>query len=181
MLNRNALKLVKGVFALLLVVAVMTPALALAADDKPLAVIDSRRIMEEYEAAKDAQAQYQKFLRELEIEVTEKEKEITNLMEEIESQKLLLGEEALKAKLQVFEQKKAEYFTFQESIEQRAEAEFNTKVTPITDQIITIVERLGKEKGFGMILDKATLNVLYLDSDFDLTNDVLSALARGEE
>jgi len=181
MLNRNALRLIQGALALLLVSAVLVPGIAVAEDDKPLGVIDSRRIMEEYEAAKDAQAQYQKFLRELEIEVTEKEKEITNLMEEIESQKLLLGEEALRAKLQVFEQKKAEYFTFQESIEQRAEAEFNAKVTPITEQIITIVERLGKEKGFGLIIDRATLNVLYLDEDFDLTNDVLSALAKGEE
>ena len=181
MLNRNNLKLVQVVLTLMLVVTVLAPGIAGAADDKPFGVIDSRRIMEEYDAAKDAQAQYQKFLRELEIEVTEKEKEITNLMEEIESQKLLLGEEALRAKLQVFEQKKAEYFTFQESIEQRAEAEFNAKVTPITEQIITIVERLGKEKGFGLIIDRATLNVLYLDDSFDLTNDVLSALAKGEE
>ena len=181
MLNRNNLKLVQVVLTLMLVVTVLAPGIAGAADDKPFGVIDSRRIMEEYDAAKDAQAQYQKFLRELEIEVTEKEKEITNLMEEIESQKLLLGEEALRAKLQVFEQKKAEYFTFQESIEQRAEAEFNAKVTPITEQIITIVERLGKEKGFGLIIDRATLNVLHLDDSFDLTNDVLSALAKGEE
>ena len=181
MLNRNVLKLIQGAFALLLVVSILTPGLVAAADNKPVGVIDSRRIMDEYEAAKDAQAQYQKFLRELEIEVAEKEKELQNLMEEIESQKLLLGEEALRAKYQVFEQKKAEYFTFQESIEQRAESEFNTKVTPITDQIITIVERLGKEKGFGIIVDRATLNVLYLDDDFDLTNDVLSALAKGEE
>ncbi len=102
MLNRNNLRLIQGVLALVLVSAVLVPSLATAADDKPLGVIDSRRIMEEYEAAKDAQSQYQKFLRELEIEVTEKEKEITNLMEEIESQKLLLGEEALRAKYQIF-------------------------------------------------------------------------------
>jgi outer membrane protein len=181
MLNRNGLRIIQGALALLLVAAVLVPAVAVAADDKPFGVIDSRRILEEYEAAKDAQAQYQKFLRELEIEITEKEKELTNLMEEIESQKLLLGEEALRAKYQIFEQKKAEYFTFQESLEQRAEAEFNTKITPITDQVKTIVERLGKEKGFGLIIDMATLNVMYLDADFDLTNDVLAALAKGEE
>ena len=168
------------VLALVVITATMIPGLAVA-EDKPFGVIDSRRIIEEYEAAKDAQAQYQKFLRELELEVADKEKELTGLMEEIESQKLLLGEEALRAKYQIFEQKKAEYFQFQESIEQRAEAEFTSKITPITDQVKTIVERLGKEKGFGIIIDTATLNVMYLDPDQDLTNDVLAALVKGED
>ncbi len=181
MLNRKMLSLLQGVVILSLVAAVLFPVVAQAADEKPFGVIDSRRIIEEYEAAKDAQAQYQKFLRELELEVADKETELTSLMEEIESQKLLLGEEALKAKYQVFEQKKAEYFQFQESIEQRAEAEFNAKITPITDQVKTIVERIGKEKGFGLVIDMATMNVMYLDPDYDLTNDVLAALAKGEE
>ncbi len=171
----------KVAFSLLLLMTVVGAGTVFAAADKPLGVFDSRRIMEEYEAAKDAMSQYQKFLRELELEVTEKEKDLTSMVEEIESQKLLLGEEALKAKFQVFEQKKAEYFQFQESIDQRAEAEFNTKISPITDQVKTIVERLGKEKDFGLIIDMAALNVMYLDPDFDLTNDILTALAKGED
>ncbi len=180
MLHRNKLNVIWMTLALVFITTTMIPGLAVA-EDKPMGVIDSRRIIEEYEAAKDAQAQYQKFLRELELEVADKEKELTNLMEEIESQKLLLGEEALRAKYQNFEQKKAEYFQFQEGIEQRAEAEFKLKITPITDQVKTIVERLGKEKGFGLIIDTATLNVMYLDPDQDLTNDVLAALVKGED
>ncbi|PIE76785.1 hypothetical protein CSA17_00330, partial [bacterium DOLJORAL78_65_58] len=89
--------------------------------------------------------------------------------------------EALKAKGQALEQKKAEYLQFQETLEQRAEAEYRTRITPITDQVQTIVERLGKEKGFGLIIDIGTLNVLYLDPGQDITNDVLSALARGDD
>jgi Skp family chaperone for outer membrane proteins len=181
MFKSKMLGCLQGALALLMLTVIVFPGVAEAADDKPMGVFDSRRIMEEYEAAKDAMSQYQKFLRELELEVTEKEKDLTAMVEEIESQKLLLGEEALKAKFQVFEKSKAEYFQFQESIEQRAEAEFNTKIAPITDQVKTIVERLGKEKDFGMIIDMATLNVMYLDPDFDLTNDVLAALAKGED
>lgn len=167
--------------ALLSFVVVAQAVPVFAEDNKPLGVIDSRRIMEEYEAAKDALAQYQKFIRELELEVVEKENELSSLMEEFESQKLLLGEEALKAKAQALEQKKAEYLQFQETIEQRAEAEYRTRITPITDQVQTIVERIGKEKNFGMIVDMGTLNVLYLDPAQDITNDILTALAKGED
>ena len=162
------------------VAAALLPGAAAAAD-RPLGVIDSQRIADEYDAARDAQEQYQKFLRELELEVSDKEKELTALAEEIESQKMLLGEDALAAKVQQFEQKRAAYFQFREGIDQRAEQEYDAKISPILDQVKTIVERLGKERGYGVIVDSAALAVLYIDPDYDLTDDVLAALARGDD
>lgn len=152
-----------------------------AAELRPLAIIDSQRIAEEYEAARDAQEQYQKFIRELEREVTTKERALTALMEEIESQKLLLGQDALATKTQQFERQRAEYFQFRESIDQRAESEYKTRIQPILDQVKTIVERLGKERNYGLIIDSAAVSVLYVNPEFDLTNDVLQALVRGEK
>lgn len=166
--------------ALATVCGVLAPGLAAAAD-RPLGVIDSQRIADEYDAARDAQEQYQKFLRELELEVTDREKQLTGMAEEIESQKMLLGEDALATKIQQFEQKRAEYFQFREGIDQRAEQEYTAKITPILDQVKTIVERIGKERGYGLIVDSAALAVLYIDPDFDLTDEVLAGLARGKE
>jgi len=151
------------------------------AADRPLAVVDSQRIADEYDAARDAQEQYQKFLKGLETEVSDKEKALTALAEEIESQKMLLGEDALATKVQEFEKKRAEYFQFREGIDQRAEQEYNAKISPILDQVKTIVERLGKERGYGLVVDAASLGVLYIDPEYDLTDDVLAALARGED
>lgn len=165
--------------ALALLAAVLPGAAAAA--DRPLGVIDSQRIADEYDAARDAQEQYQKFLRELELEVTDREKQLTTMAEEIESQKMLLGQDALATKIQQFEQKRAEYFQFREGIDQRAEQEYTAKITPILDQVKTIVERIGKERGYGLIVDSAALAVLYIDPDFDLTDEVLAGLARGKE
>lgn len=151
------------------------------AEDRPLGLVDGQRIMTEYEAARDASEQYQKFLQELELEVAERERALTALMEEIESQKLLLGEDALATKVQQFEQQRAEYFQFRESIDQRAENEYKAKITPILDQVKTIVERIGKEKNYGLIIDSSTVTVMYKNDDYDLTNDVLGALARGDD
>jgi Skp family chaperone for outer membrane proteins len=177
----NKLPRFAGLLALALMALTFAAGNVQAADDIPLAVVDSQRIAEEYEAARDAQEQYQKYLRELELEVADKEKELTALAEEIESQKMLLGEDALATKMQSFEKKRAEYFEFRESIDQRAEAEYKTRISPILDQIKTIVERIGKEKNYGLIVDSAALAVLYIDADYDLTNEVLAALARGDD
>jgi len=176
----NTTRLLTGLLLVLVVASSAIPGAALAAD-RPLAVVDSQRIAEEYEAARDAQEQYQKYLRELELEVAEREKELTNLAEEIESQRMLLGEDALATKMQQFEKMRADYFTFREGIDQRAEAEYTQKITPILDQIKTIVERIGKEEGYGLVIDSAALAVLYLNPDYDLTNDVLAALVRGDD
>jgi outer membrane protein len=166
-----------AVLALVLVLA----GTATAAKDKPFGVIDSQRIVEEYDAAKDAQEQYERFIRDLEKEIADRERDLTRMMEDIESQKMLLGEAALQAKMEEFENERAEYLRFREQIEQRVEQEYTDKISPIMDQVKTIVERLGKEGGFGVIIDSAPLTVLYLDPDMDLTNDVLSALARGDD
>jgi outer membrane protein len=174
------LKKAVALAAWLAAVAALAPATALALD-KPFAVIDSERIVEEYDAARDAREQYQKFLSDLEKEIADRERDLQRMAEEIESQKLLLGEEALEAKLQDFEDEKASYFQFREQIEQRAEREYSDKIDPIIDQVKTIAERIGKEEGFGVIIDSAALTVLYIDPDVDLTNKVLTALARGDE
>jgi Skp family chaperone for outer membrane proteins len=172
---------IKTVRLALMTGALLAAGMAGAAELRPLAIIDSQRIAEEYEAARDAQEQYQKFVRELEREVGDKEKALSALMEEIESQKLLLGQDALATKTQQFERQRAEYFQFRESIDQRAEAEYKTRIQPILDQIKTIVERLGKERNYGLILDSAAISVLYVNPEFDLTNDVMQALVRGDK
>ena len=168
-------------FLLLGMTAVLLWAGPALAAERPWAVVDSQRIADEYDAARDAQEQYQKFLRELELEVTERERELTGLAEEIESQKMLLGEDALNTKMQAFETKRADYLQFRQTIDQRAEAEYNAKITPILDQVRTIVERIGKEDDYGLVVDSAALAVLYIDSDYDLTDRVLAALARGDD
>jgi outer membrane protein len=153
---------------------------AAAADSKPLGVIDSQRIVEEYDAARDAQEQYQKFLRDLEKEVDDKGKELQRMFEEMESQKMLLDEDALATKNQEFQTKRDEYLQLQQQADSRAQQEYKTRIGPIIDQVRTIAERLGKEEGFGLIIDASGLTVLYLDNSVDLTDKVLAALVSGQ-
>jgi outer membrane protein len=181
MRNGSLVKSLIALSVICLLAGFAAPETVMAADKNPLGVVDSQRIAEEYEAARDAYDQYQLFLRELELEVVEKEKTLTIMAEELESQKMLLGSEALATKAQQFEQKRAEYFQFRESLEKKAEEEYKAKITPLLDQVKTIVERIGKEKGYGLVVDSASLAVLYIDPDFDLTNDVLAALVKGDD
>ena len=177
----RTLKITLAAILLACSVVCLAPTVASAADVKPLGVINSERIVEEYGAAKDAQTQYQKFLEELELDIADREQELQRVAEEIESQKMLLGEDALRAKMEEFEGMRADYFSFRETIETRAENEYKEKIQPIIDQVKLIAERVGKEEGFGIIIDTAALTTVYIDADVDLTDRVLAALVRGVE
>ena len=152
-----------------------------AADAKPFGVIDSQRIVEEYEAARDAREQMEKFVRDVEREIGDKQRELQRMQEDFYSQQMLLGEAARTQRMQEIEAAKTEYFRFQEQVETRVQQEYDTKLGEIIEQVKTIAERIGKEEGFGIIIDKAAFSVLYIDDSVDLTNRVLTALARGED
>ena len=167
---------------LALVIGMLAAAtVARAAELRPMAIINSERISQEYPAMRDAQEQYQKFVQDLERELSLKEKALSTAAEEIDSQQLLLGKDALATKMQQFEKQKAEYFQFGESAEQKADAEAKARMQPILDQVKTIVERLSKERNLGLVVDAAAMTVLYVDPQLDLTNDVLQALVRGDK
>ena len=164
----------------LVLVALMAGAVT-AADIKPLGVIDSQRIVEEYEAARDARQQMEKFVRDMQNEVGDKQRELQCMQEDYFSQQMLLGEAARAQREQELEQAKNEYLRFEQQVEERLQQEYDTKLGEIIQQVKTIAERIGKEEGFGIIIDKAAFSVLYIDDSVDLTNRVLEALARGEE
>jgi len=168
-----------GLLGILLMTMAAAPAGA--ASDKPFAVIDSQRIVDEYSAAKDAQEQYQRFLQDKEQEIVDMERDLQLMAEAIESQKMLLGEEALRSKVEEFESEKQKYFNLRESIDSQAETEYKDKIQPIIDQVKLIVDRIGKEEGYGVVIDAAGLTVLYLDADVDLTDKVIETLVRGVE
>ncbi len=176
---KRAMMSLPGFIALCAVLLATSPNLALA-EAKPVGVIDSQRIVKEYGAARDAQEQVQKYIKDLEREIGEKEKALQRFMEDLESQKMLLGEAALTQKQQEFQKMRDDYLTFREQADQKAEAEYKTRIGPVIDQVRTIAERLGKEEGFGIIVDSASLTTLYLDASVDLTDKVLVALVSGQ-
>jgi len=177
---RNFCPAGRGIVAGVVLTAVLMALPALArAEAKPIGLIDSKRIAKEYGAARDAQEQVQRFMQDLEKQVAAKERDLQRTQDELESQKLLLGEQAFAAKQADFEKMKEEYFTFRQQMEQKVDDEYKARIQPVIDQIRTIAERLAKEEGYALILDAEGMTIVYKDSSIDLTDKVLAALVSG--
>ena len=170
---------------LILVVLLAVFAAAPAAAETKIGVIDSQRIFSEYQEARDAEALFQEEMRGWQDELGEMERELIGLQEQIRSQAQLRSQESLDAlqssyeeKLQAYEARKAEILDPEQGQAVMRNAELSA---PINEQITTVVERLGAEGDFDLIIDRATINVVYVGEGIDLTEQVLEELGRGSE
>ena len=171
-----------GALALLILVLLAIPSGASAENGK-LGVIDSQRIFAEYQDARDAEAVFQEEMRQWRQELEEMERNILSQQEKIRSQALLLTKEKLDDMQSTLDQQMQTYDTRKEALFNPTSGQAvvrNQELSdPINRQITTVVERLGAEGSFDMILDLATVNVVYLGDGVDLTDQVLEELEKG--
>src|SRR5262245_34262473 len=91
-------KKVWSALALAVLVSAPVGGTVLAADELKIGFVDSGRIFEEYEGAKDAQRSLERDSKEWESKAQDLKSQFTNSAEELESQRLMLSQERLKAR-----------------------------------------------------------------------------------
>jgi outer membrane protein len=155
------------------------------ADEAKIGIIDSQRIFAEYQEAKDAEVIFQQEMDQWQKDLGQMEKEILAQQEKIRSQSLLLSKEKLDemqqdldTMLRNYDAKKTEILDPNKG---KAVLRNQELSQPINDQISTVVERIGAEGKFTIILDVATVNVVYAAEGVDLTDQVLEELEKKGE
>jgi len=150
-----------------------------------IGVIDSQRIFAEYQEARDAESIFQQEMNQWQKDLEDQERAILAKREEIRSKSLLLSKEkldelqaSLEQMMQGYDQSKAEILDPNTG---KAVLRNQELSQPINDQINKVVEQLGAEGEFDMIIDVATVNVVFIADGIDLTEQVLESLAAGAE
>ncbi len=169
-------------------VAVVLLAAAAAPAAEKIAYINSERVLSEYEGAKDIESQVNASVSDWREQARAMETEIDGMMNDLKSQELMLSDEAVRQKQTAIQQKRAEYESFvsdvwgQGGLAVRREAEL---WQPVIDRINSILEEIGTEDEYLMILDAAGAApgavIVYADPSVDLTQVVIDKLNRGTE
>jgi outer membrane protein len=168
------MRIVVPLAALLLVVL----AACAGAEDK-IAYVNSEQIRTEYKGAKDIDGQLEASVADWRSKAREMEKEIDTLAAELQNQRLLLSDDAAKAKEQAIRDKQAAFESYLNDVwgvsglAARREAEL---WQPVFDQATAIIEEIGAEGGYVMILDAAQMGIVYAAPSTDLTQQVLDRL-----
>ena len=154
--------------------------------EQKIGVVDSQRIFAEYDKAREAENVFQEEMRAWATELEALEAELIQLQEQIRTQALLLSQEtaervagpARSASDQPTSARREEILDPQGGL---AVARNEELVRPINEQVSTVVERIGAEGDYSIILDIATVNAFYVDDSLDLTDEILEGLASTQD
>jgi outer membrane protein len=161
----------RRIVLLLFIFILVLPLSSLAADSVKFGSIDLQKVLNESEAGKKAKSDLDALIKSRESTIEEKGKAIEKLKGELEKQASVLSTDAKKKKEDELEKMLREY----QRLVQDSQAEVKKKEGELTDTIIKeireIIEKIGAEEGYALIIEKGL--VLYSNKDIDITDMVM--------
>lgn len=141
------------------------------AEDLKVGYVDLQRALNEVEEGASAKAKLKKEFDEKQRTLDQKQNELKALKEEIDAKGMMMQAEAKQAKLADLQKKLMEvqqlYMTLQQDLSQK-EAQVTSGIFA---KMGTILETMGREQGYSMIVEKSA--VLYAKGHMDLTNELI--------
>jgi len=157
-------------FSFLLFAFHMVPSSLWAAELK-IGYIDLQRIVYESDAGKKAKSELDALIKSKQVVVDEKRQTLEKLKSDLEKQASALSPEARKGKQDDYEKIEREYLR----LAQDAETELRKKDSELKEIILKdvfeLMNKIGKEEGYALILDKGI--AVYLEKSLDITDSVI--------
>jgi outer membrane protein len=141
-----------------------------------IAFVDLRKAVFSSRDGKAAQKEYARLEERKLEELRPLRDELQRLEEEVEKQKFLITEEALAERQLQIMKRRRDLERDIRAAEDELQLEQVRLLQPIQKTIGKVVEDLGKEKGFTMIVDKNTRGFVYTDGSLDVTEMVIERL-----
>ena len=158
------------VFSILLLGLLLFASFVEAADVAKIGVLDFQKVLQNSSAGKYAQAEISKKGKQMESELAQKGASIEEKKKQIERESLVMSKEMREEKqreirIQINDLK---------SMQQRYTREFkefeNRLVKRIRQEVVKIIDEIGKSEGFLMIVERKTGEVIYTPTSVDITD-----------
>lgn len=164
----------KGLLAVIGIVLVGFIGLARATDLK-IAYVDIQKAVNESNAGKDAKKAITKEVEKFQRQIADKQKELQTLKESLEKQAPMLTPDARATREKEYQNKLREFQRWgednQNEINQkRVEMERNISIA-----LIKVIQKVGTDEGYTLILEKNENIVLFASKAIDITDRVIKA------
>jgi outer membrane protein len=154
-----------------LLAAAAAPALAQQQEMK-LGVFDSQPVWQQTEEGKKMQAQLQAFRDTKLAEINTKEADLNKLKDKLRSQEASLSDDKKSQMLKDIDQKTIDLKRLNDDASREMQSQFGDARDQFQKELFDVVEALGKEKKYTLILEKSI--VVYNDAVVDITSDVVA-------
>ncbi len=140
-----------------------------------IAYIDVQRVLARSSAGVAAREQLEREKSVMQKEMDGKRQELEKLRDELEKKGPLMTADARREKQETFERKRRDAARMMDDFQKELEKKEQTLLQRVLQDLSGVIEKVGKDKGYYMIVEKRGASVLYASPDADLTDDIINA------
>jgi outer membrane protein len=163
------------VLGVLAVATALPEASAAEAAAARIAYVDVQKVLVRSVAGVAAREQLEREKATMQKDVDKNRVEIEKLREELEKKGLVLSADAKREKEEVLQRKIRDLRRMSEDLQKELQTKEQALTQRILQELTTLIERIGKEKGFLLILERRSAGVIYGDAEADVTEEIIRA------
>ena len=137
--------------------------------------VDVQRVLARSAAGVAAREQLEREKAAMQKEMDGKRQEIEKLRDEIDKKGPLMTADVRREKQDVFERKRRDAARLADDFQKELEKKEQTQLQKVLAELSGVIERLGKQRGYYLVVEKRGAVVLYADASADLTDEVIRA------
>jgi len=147
--------------------------LAFGASEYKIAFVDLQEALNLCKAGQDAKEDFAKKVGKAEEKLSSQQEELKRLKEILEKQSTMLSEEARKQKERDYQTRIRDFKRLYQDSQDELKAQDGEITKEILQELVTVVQKYGKEKGFTFILERSESALLYADESMNLTEQII--------
>jgi outer membrane protein len=158
---------------LLVAATVLASATAGEAAATRIGYVDVQRVLVRSTAGVAAREQLERDKATMQKDVDARRAELEKLRDEIEKKGLVLSGDARREKEETLQRKVRDLRRTAEDLEKELQRKEQQATQKILQEVTGVIERVGKERGFLLIVERRSAGVIYGDAEADITEEII--------
>jgi outer membrane protein len=138
-----------------------------------IAYVDVQKVLVRSVAGVAAREQLEREKAAMQKDVDNRRTEVDKLREELDKKGLVLAADAKREKEETLQRKVRDLRRLAEDLEKELQRKEQKLTQTILQELTTLVERVGKERNFLLIMERRSAGVIYGDPEADITEDII--------
>lgn len=159
--------------SMILILTVLTLSL-FAFSEVKIGVVNGQDVIQKTKRGQSIRTRLENLGKAKQTQIENLEKDIVALQKDLNSP--ALNTETKEKKGRELEDKKISYQRVVQDAQKEFQAQQQKEMMTMYNEIMPLIQELGKAKGFSLILDVASSGIAYFDPSIDITNDVIKAV-----
>ncbi len=157
--------------ALIAVLLFVTPALA----ETKIGYVDLQKALNLSKAGAQAKSDISNLVKKYEGEFKSKQEALQAKGSELQKQGVLLSDTAKAEKERDYQKEMRELQRFQNDVKEELKQKDSEYTKRILDELFVVLQKIGKDEGYTMIIEKNEGAVIFADDSIDLTDALIKA------